>query len=69
MTKKRSNPKEASSGGLILLGIMGITGLILIVFGIIAIFEISPRLGLILVVLGILTYVAFVLIEKKFKIL
>jgi len=54
---------------LTLLGIMGIAGLILLAFGIYSIFEISRPLGLALVVLGILVYVAFVLIEKRLKLL
>jgi len=48
---------------------MGIAGLILLVFGVYLIFEISKLVGLTLVILGVLVYVAFVLIEKKLKLL
>jgi len=54
---------------LTLLGIMGIAGLVLLAFGVYSIFEISKPLGLTLVILGILDYVTFVLIEKKLKLL
>jgi hypothetical protein len=68
--KKQANQKQAASGKVMtLLGIMGIAGLILLVFGVYAIFEISRTLGLTLVILGVLVYVAFVLIEKKLKLL
>jgi hypothetical protein len=54
---------------LTLLGFMGIAGLILLAFGVYSIFEISKPIGLTLVILGILVYVAFVIIEKKLKLL
>jgi len=69
MNKKTSQEKVVSRNWLILLGVMGILGLILIAFGVFAIFEISTLLGLILIALGILTYVAFVLIERKLELL
>lgn len=52
-----------------LLGIMGILGLVFLAVGFYAIFEVSKVLGLTLVILGVLDYVAFVLIEKKLKLL
>ena len=69
MTKQTSQKKVVSEKVLILLGIMGIAGLVLLAFGVYSIFEISKPLGLTLVVLGVLVYVAFVLIEKKLKLL
>ena len=69
MSKKTSQEKVVSRNGLILLGVMGIIGIILVAFGIFAIFEISTLIGLILIALGVLTYVAFVLVERKLKIL
>ena len=69
MTKQASQKKAVSEKVLTLLGIMGITGLILLAFGVYSIFEISKPLGLTLVILGVLVYVAFVLIEKKLKLL
>jgi len=69
MTKQAGQKKAVSEKLLTLLGVMGITGLILLAFGVYSIFEISKPLGLTLVVLGILVYVAFVLVEKKLKLL
>ena len=48
---------------------MGIVGFILIVSGVVAIVEKSLRLGIALIILGLVTYVGFVFIEKKLKIL
>jgi uncharacterized membrane protein HdeD (DUF308 family) len=69
MTKQTSQKKVVSRKGLILLGIMGIIGLILLAFGVYSIFEISILLGVILLVLGFFTYVIFILIERKLKLL
>jgi uncharacterized membrane protein HdeD (DUF308 family) len=69
MNKKMSEEKVVGGNWLILLGIVGILGLILIAFGVFTIFEISTILGFILIAIGVLTYVVFVLIEKKLKLL
>ena len=69
MPKQKSQEKVVSRKGLILLGIMGIVGLILLAFGVLAIFERSTRLGVILLVLGFLVYFIFILIERKLKLL
>ena len=69
MSKKTNQKPEVSGKVLTLLGIMGIIGLILLAFGVYAIFEISRPLGLTLVVLGVVVYIAFYLIEKKLKLL
>ncbi len=69
MTKQTSQKEAVSGKVLTLLGIMGIAGLVLLAFGVYSIFELSKPLGLTLVILGILDYVAFVLIEKKLKLL
>jgi len=69
MPKQKSQEKVVSRRGLILLGIMGIVGLILLAFGVLAIFERSTRLGVILLVLGFLVYFIFILIERKLKLL
>ena len=67
---KQAGQKQVVSGKVMtLLGIMGIAGLILLAFGVYSIFEISKPLGLTLVVLGVLVYVAFVLIERKLKLI
>jgi len=58
MTKQTSQKQVVSRKGLILLA-----------FGVYSIFEISILLGLILLVLGFFTYVIFVLIERKLKLL
>ena len=67
--KQTSQEKVVSRRGLILLAIMGIIGLILLTFGVFAIFEISILLGATLIVLGILTYAIFVAVERRLKIL
>jgi uncharacterized membrane protein HdeD (DUF308 family) len=69
MTKHTGQKKVVSEKVMVLLGIMGIAGLILLAVGVYSIFEISKPLGLTLVILGILVYIAFVLIEKKLKLL
>jgi len=69
MTKQESQEKVVSRKRLILLGIMGILGLILFASGVFAIFERSTLLGAILLVLGILVYFIFILIERKLKLL
>lgn len=69
MSKQASRKKVVSGKVMTLLGIMGITGLILLALGVFAIFEISKPIGIILLVIGVLDYVIFVLIEKKLKIL
>jgi len=67
---KQAGQKQVVSGKVMtLLGIMGIAGLILLAFGVYSIFEISKPLGLTLVILGVLVYVAFVLIERKLKLI
>lgn len=48
---------------------MGIAGLILLAVGAYSLFEVSKPLGLTLIILGILVYIAFVIIEKKLKLL
>ena len=58
MTKQTSQKKVVSRKGLILLA-----------FGVYSIFEISILLGVILLVLGFFTYVIFILIERKLKLL
>ena len=69
MIKKAGQKKAVSDKVLLLLGIMGITGLILLAFGVYSLFEISKLLGITLLLLGVLVYIAFVLIEKKLKLL
>jgi hypothetical protein len=69
MTKRTSEKKVESTKGLILLGIMGIIGLILLALGVLLIVERYILPGLISLVLGILTYVIFILIERKLKLL
>jgi len=67
---KRTSKKEAESPkGLILLGIMGIIGLILLALGVFLLVERYILPGVISLVLGVLTYVIFILIERKLKLL
>ena len=69
MTKQQNQKSVVARKWLILLAIMGIIGLILLASGVFAIFERSTLLGVILLVLGFLVYVAFILIERKLKLL
>ena len=72
MTKKTSKTdqkEEIDKKWLTALAVMGIVGIVLFISGAYAIFEISLLLGLILLLLGILTYVGFVLIERRLKLL
>jgi uncharacterized membrane protein HdeD (DUF308 family) len=69
MPKQTSQKKVVGRKWLILLGIMGIIGLILLVFGVFSIFEISTLLGLVSLVLGLLTYAMFILIERRLKLI
>jgi uncharacterized membrane protein HdeD (DUF308 family) len=69
--KKRKVPeKEPVSPKIItILGVLGILGLILIVAGIYALFALSTVLGVSLIFIGILTYVIFVVVEKRLKLI
>ena len=74
MTKKTSpkkivQKKEVGGAAITVLAVMGIVGLILLAVGVYAIFEISLFVGVTLLVLGFLTYIIFVVIEKKLKLL
>jgi hypothetical protein len=69
MTEQTSQKKAVSRKGLILLGIMGILGLVLLAFGVFAIFNISLLVGVVSLVLGFFTYIVFILIERKLKLL
>jgi hypothetical protein len=69
MTKRKSQEEVEGTKGLILLGIMGIIGLILLALGVILLVERYILPGVISLVLGVLTYVIFILIEKKLKLL
>ena len=69
MPERTSQRKVVSRKGLTLLAIIGIIGLILLAFGLFSIFEISLLLGLISLALGFVIYLAFIIIEKKFKLL
>jgi hypothetical protein len=69
MTKQKSQEKAVSRKRLILLGIVGILGLILLALGVVAIFERSTLLGVILLVLGFFDYFIFILVERKLKLL
>jgi hypothetical protein len=69
MTKQKGQEKVVSRKGLILLGIVGIAGLILLAFGVVAIFERFILLGVISLILGFFVYFIFILIERKLKLL
>jgi uncharacterized membrane protein HdeD (DUF308 family) len=67
MTKKPSRKKEVDGKAITFLAIMGIVGLILLAVGVYSIFELSILVGVTLLVLGFITYIVFVIIEKKLK--
>ena len=69
MAKRTSKKEVESPKGLILLGIMGIIGLILLALGVFLLVERYILPGVISLVLGVLTYVIFILIERKLKLL
>ena len=66
---RTSREKGVRTEGLILLGILGLIGLGLVVSGLFSILEVSKLLGLILLVLGVATYIMFIFIERKLKLL
>jgi len=69
MTNKTSQKKEVDGKAITFLAIMGIAGLILLAVGVYSIFELSILVGVTLLVLGFITYIVFVIIEKKLKLL
>ena len=69
MTNKTSRKKEVDGKAITFLAIMGIVGLILLAVGVYSIFELSILVGVTLLVLGLITYIVFVIIEKKLKLL
>jgi len=69
LTRRTSQKEVESTRGLVLLGIMGIIGLILLALGIFLIVERYIVPGVISLVLGVVTYVIFILIERKLKLL
>ena len=69
MAKKPSQEEGVGGAGITVLAVMGILGLVLFGVGIYAIFFVSLLVGVILLVLGVLTYVLFVIIQKKLKLL
>jgi amino acid transporter len=69
MSEHPNQKKVASKNGLILLGIMGIIGLIFLALGVFEIVERALILGVILLILGFVTYFIFILIERKLKLL
>jgi hypothetical protein len=69
MSKKQSREEPVGGAGITVLAIMGIFGLVLLGLGVYAIFFVSLLVGVILLVLGILTYVLFVIIQKRLKLL
>jgi hypothetical protein len=69
MSKKASKEENVGGAGITALALMGILGLVLLGLGVYAIFFVSTLLGVILLVLGVLTYILFVIIEKRLKLL
>ncbi|GEM_PF-925816 len=67
--KTTNQKKPVSDKNVTLLGILGILGLIFIISGVIAVFAVSLFLGVTLIVVGIISYVLFVFIEKKLKLI
>ena len=69
MPKAKNQKNPVSEKSMALLGIVGILGLIFIISGIYAIIAISLFLGATLIVIGVITYVLFVVVEKRLKLL
>ena len=74
--KQKPKPKdevpeeeEVDKASLNFLAVLGILGLILIVAGIAAIFLVSAFIGVSLILLGIIVYVIFYLMEKRLKVI
>jgi uncharacterized membrane protein HdeD (DUF308 family) len=69
MPKAKNQKNPVSEKSMALLGIVCILGLIFIISGIYAIIAISLFLGVTLIVIGVITYVLFVVVEKRLKLL
>jgi hypothetical protein len=69
MSKKASEEETIGRAGITVLAVMGILGLVLFGLGVYTIFFVSVFVGVILLVLGVLTYVLFVIIQKRLKLL
>jgi predicted membrane channel-forming protein YqfA (hemolysin III family) len=61
--------EEMDKSSLTFLAILGILGLILVVAGIAAVFLFSVFIGVALILLGIIVYVIFYLMEKRLKVI
>lgn len=68
-SKKQDVEEPLDNSSLTFLAFMGIVGLILIVVGLAAVFLVSPILGVGLIALGIVVYLAFYVVEKRLKII
>jgi len=68
-SKKQDVEEPLDNSSLTFLAFMGIVGLILIVVGLATVFLVSPTLGTGLIVLGIVVYLAFYVVEKRLKII
>jgi predicted membrane channel-forming protein YqfA (hemolysin III family) len=80
MPKPRQKPKpkpkpeevpeeEVDKTSLTFLAVLGILGLIFIISGIAAMFLISVFIGVALILLGIIVYVLFYIMEKRLKVI
>ena len=69
MSQAKKQENSVSGKSMTFLAILGILGLIFIISGIYAVFAVSLTLGLTLIIVGIITYVLFVVIEKRLKLL
>jgi uncharacterized membrane protein HdeD (DUF308 family) len=74
--KQKPKPKheeapeeEVDKSSLTFLAVLGIIGLILILAGIAAMFLVSLFIGVALILLGIIMYVMFYLMEKRLKVI
>lgn len=76
LQKQKPKPKheeapeeEVDKSSLTFLAVLGILGLILILAGIAAMFLVSLFVGVALILLGIIMYVMFYLMEKRLKVI
>lgn len=67
--KPKPKPEEVDKSSLTFLAVLGILGLILVVAGIAAVFLFSVFIGVAMILLGIIVYVLFYLMEKRLKVI
>ena len=69
--KPKPEPEEEKldNSSVTILALLGIVGLILVIAGISAVFLVSLFIGVALILLGIIVYVLFYIMEKRLKVI